>query len=176
MKQYASWKISLKFWTTFWLDDQGKFVVKGPGLGAIFQKVDFLSCKELRYWFDWEIAIASKKTKQNKTKQNKNKKKLQYFENVFPSVHFNIPLTYESINLASLNSPIDDLERYRARKIRFSGSRKSVFLKASSGERCPSRYFVLLVTLGGTRVDFIVYLAMPQMKKIMERQCWNKLT
>ena len=104
-------------------------------------------------------------------KKKKKKKRLQYFENVFPSVHFNIPLTYESINLASLNSPIDDLERYRARKIRFSGSRKSVFLKASSEERCPSRYFVLLVTLGGTRVDFIVYLAMPQMKKIMERQC-----
>ena len=34
-----------------------------------------------------------------------------------------------------------------ARKIRFSGTRKSVLLKASSGERCAPRNFVLFVTL-----------------------------
>ena len=44
----------------------------------------------------------------------------------------------------------------RAGKIRFSSRRKSVLLNASSGERCAPRNFVLLVTLGGTRVHLIV--------------------
>ena len=51
-----------------------------------------------------------------------------------------------------------------AGKIRFSGTRKSVFLKTSSGEQCAPRNFVLLVTLEGTRVRLIVYLAVHQMK------------
>ena len=50
----------------------------------------------------------------------------------------------------------------------FSGTRKSVLLNASP-ERCAPRNFVLLVTLRGTRVRLIVYLAMYQMKQIMER-------
>ena len=41
----------------------------------------------------------------------------------------------------------------RVWKIRFSGARKSVLLKPSSGERCAPRNFVLLVTLQGTRVS-----------------------
>ena len=36
-----------------------------------------------------------------------------------------------------------------AGKIRFSGEQKSVLLKASSGEHCAPRNFVLLVTLRG---------------------------
>ena len=57
----------------------------------------------------------------------------------------------------------------RARKISFSGARKSVLLKASSGERCAPRYFVHLVTLRGTRVHLIVYLAVHQMRYVTER-------
>ena len=56
-----------------------------------------------------------------------------------------------------------------AEKIRFSGARKSVLLKASSGERCAPRNFVHLVTLTNTRVRLIVYLAVHQMKYVMER-------
>ena len=52
----------------------------------------------------------------------------------------------------------------RAGKIRFSGARKSVLLKPSSGERCTPRNFVLLVTLEGTRSHLTVYLVMHQMK------------
>ena len=51
----------------------------------------------------------------------------------------------------------------RAGKIRFSGTRKPVSLKPSL-ERCAPRNFVLLVTLGGTCVRLIVYLAVYQMK------------
>ena len=40
-----------------------------------------------------------------------------------------------------------------------------MLLKTSSGERCAPRNFVLLVTLEGTRVRFIVYLAVHQIKK-----------
>ena len=57
----------------------------------------------------------------------------------------------------------------RTEKIRFSGTGKSVLLKPVSGEHCASRNFVLLVTLGGTRVNLIVYLTVHQMKSIMER-------
>ena len=57
----------------------------------------------------------------------------------------------------------------RAGKIRFSGARKSMFLKASSGERCAPRNFVHLVTLQDTRVRLIVYLVVHQMKYVMER-------
>ena len=55
-----------------------------------------------------------------------------------------------------------------AGKIRFA-TRKSVLLKAISRERCAPYNFVLLVTLGGTLVRLIVYLAVYQMKWIMER-------
>ena len=48
-------------------------------------------------------------------------------------------------------------------------TRKSTLLKASSGESCASRNFVLRVTLGGTRIRLMVYLALYQMKQIMER-------
>ena len=51
----------------------------------------------------------------------------------------------------------------RAGKITFSGTRKPVSLKPSL-ERCAPRNFVLLVTLGGTWVRLIVYLAVYQMK------------
>ena len=57
----------------------------------------------------------------------------------------------------------------RAEKIRFSGARKSVLLKASSGERCAPRNFVHLVTLRGTRVHLVVYLVVHQIKYAMER-------
>ena len=54
--------------------------------------------------------------------------------------------------------------KVRARKIRFSGARKSVLLKPSSGEPCAPRNFVLFVTLQVTRVPLIVYLVVYQMK------------
>ena len=47
---------------------------------------------------------------------------------------------------------------------KFGPCTKSVPLKAYSGERCAPCNFVLLLTLGGTRVRFIVYLAVHQMK------------
>ena len=47
--------------------------------------------------------------------------------------------------------------------------------KASSGERCAHRNFVLLVTLGSTCVSLIVHLAAYQMKQItLKDKCWNK--
>ena len=57
----------------------------------------------------------------------------------------------------------------RAGQIKFSGARKSVLLKASSGERCAPRNFVHLVTLRGTRIRLIVHLVVHQMKYVMER-------
>ena len=51
-----------------------------------------------------------------------------------------------------------------AGKIRFSGTQKSVLLKASSGECCAPHNFVLLLTLGGTCICLIVYIAVYQMK------------
>ena len=56
----------------------------------------------------------------------------------------------------------------RAGQIKFSGARKSVLLKASSGERAP-RNFVHLATLRGTRIRLIVHLVVHQMKYVMER-------
>ena len=53
---------------------------------------------------------------------------------------------------------------YRAGKIRFSGTQKSVLLKASSVEHCAPHNFALLVTLGSLCVHLIVYLAVYQMK------------
>ena len=50
------------------------------------------------------------------------------------------------------------LDNTRAGRIRFSGARKSVLLKASSGERCAPRNFVHLVILRDTRVPLILYL------------------
>ena len=58
----------------------------------------------------------------------------------------------------------------RAEKIRFFGTQKSVLLKASSGECCAPRNFVLLVMLGGTCVCLIVYL----IKWNRLCKCWNK--
>ena len=58
---------------------------------------------------------------------------------------------------------------YRAGKVRFSGARKFVFLKASSGEPCAPPNFVHLVTLRGTRVHLIMYLVVHQLKYVMER-------
>ena len=52
----------------------------------------------------------------------------------------------------------------RAGKIRFSGERNSMLLKASSGACCAPRNFVLLVMLRGTSVCLTVYLTMHQMK------------
>ena len=52
----------------------------------------------------------------------------------------------------------------RATKIRFSGARNSVLLKASPGERRTPHDFVLLLTLRGTCVHLIVYLIVNQMK------------
>ena len=45
-----------------------------------------------------------------------------------------------------------NLHTCRAGKIRFSGARKFVLLKASSGDCCAPCNFLLLVTLRGTRV------------------------
>ena len=58
---------------------------------------------------------------------------------------------------------------FMAGKIEFSGARKSVLLKASSGERSAPRNFVHLVTLWGTYVRLIVYLVVQQMKYVTER-------
>ena len=60
-------------------------------------------------------------------------------------------------------------KHYRAGKIRFSGARKSVLLKTSSGECCAPQNFVHLATFRGTRAHFIVYLVVHQMKYLMER-------
>ena len=56
------------------------------------------------------------------------------------------------------------MSKDRAGKIRFSVTRKSVLLKASSGERFAPRNFVLLVMLGGTSFHLIVWLAVHQIK------------
>ena len=61
----------------------------------------------------------------------------------------------------------------RARKIRFSGEQNSVLLKASSGERCAPRNFVLLMTLRVTNVCLTVYLAVHQMKQAIERKLFS---
>ena len=52
----------------------------------------------------------------------------------------------------------------RAGKIRFSGARNLVLLKASLGERRAPHNFELLLTLRGTCVHIIVYLIVDQMK------------
>ena len=54
--------------------------------------------------------------------------------------------------------------RYKAGKISFSGERKSVLLKASSGESCAPRNFVLLVTLRSKSVCLTGYLTVHQIK------------
>ena len=56
------------------------------------------------------------------------------------------------------------LSHNRAGKIKISGTRKSVLLKASSGERFAPHDFMLLVKLVGTPVSLIVYLSVHQMK------------
>ena len=52
----------------------------------------------------------------------------------------------------------------RAGNIWFSGTRKSVLLKESSGERCAPRNFVLLMMLRGTHVCLIVCFGVHQIK------------
>ena len=59
--------------------------------------------------------------------------------------------------------------RRNARKIRFFGARKSVLLKASSGEYCAPQNFVHLRIFRGTQVHLIVYLVVHQIKYRMER-------
>ena len=54
----------------------------------------------------------------------------------------------------------------RAGKNRFSGKRKSVLLKASSGECYAPRSFLLLVTLEAKHVGLNMYLTVYQMKWI----------
>ena len=54
--------------------------------------------------------------------------------------------------------------KFRAGKIMFFGTWKSVLLKASSGECCAPGNFVLLMTLGSVHIDLIVYLTMYQMR------------
>ena len=66
-------------------------------------------------------------------------------------------------------SMLKNLIKNRAGKIRFSGARKSVLLKASSGERCAPQNVVHVATFRGTRVYLIVYLVVHQMKYHMER-------
>ena len=44
----------------------------------------------------------------------------------------------------------------RAAKIKFSGTCKSMLLKASSAEHCAPCNFVLLLTLGGTLIHLIM--------------------
>ena len=56
------------------------------------------------------------------------------------------------------------MNNHSAKKIMFSGTRNTLLLKASSGEPCAPRNFVLLVTLGGTLVRLIAYLAVRQVK------------
>ena len=53
---------------------------------------------------------------------------------------------------------------FRAEKIRFLGTQKSVFLKPSEGEHCAPHNFVLFVTLQGAHVHLILYFVVHQMK------------
>ena len=69
-----------------------------------------------------------------------------------------------TINNDVTTSGTMDIVVFRVGKVRFSGTRKFVFLKASSEERCAPHNFVLLVTLRGTRVRLIFYVAVHQMK------------
>ena len=52
----------------------------------------------------------------------------------------------------------------RAGKIGFSDTKKSVLIKASSGECCTPYNFVLLVTLVGTHIHLIMHHVVYQMK------------
>ena len=56
------------------------------------------------------------------------------------------------------------LATHRAGKNWFSGAQNSMLPKASSGEPCAPRNFVLLVTLRGTSVHLVVYLVVHHMK------------
>ena len=57
-----------------------------------------------------------------------------------------------------------NMQMCRAGKNRFSGKRKSMLLKASSGECYAPPNFLLLVMLEATHVGLNMYLAMYQMK------------
>ena len=64
---------------------------------------------------------------------------------------------------------------FRTGKIRFSGARKSVLLKASSRERCVPQNFVYLATFRGTRVHLIVYLVYQMKYLIGKMNQYNKI-
>ena len=70
---------------------------------------------------------------------------------------------------ATWTSYLQNLSTVAAGKIRFAGARKSVLLKASSGERSAPRNFVHLVTWQGMHVRLIMYLVVHQMKYVTER-------
>ena len=61
-------------------------------------------------------------------------------------------------------SGINSVPYTRTGKIRFSGTQKSVLLKANSGEHCAPRNFVLLVLLADTCVCLILHLTVYQVK------------
>ena len=66
--------------------------------------------------------------------------------------------------------------RVRAGKIRFSGARKSVLLKASSGERCVPRNSMHLVALRGTCLPHhVLYRAPNEICYEKMKQCNNIL-
>ena len=61
------------------------------------------------------------------------------------------------------------LHKNRAGNIRVFGARKSVLLKASSGERRTPQNFVHLAIFRGIQGHLIVYLVVHQIKYLMER-------
>ena len=68
------------------------------------------------------------------------------------------------VNWAGNSDMKTDRYHFRAGKIRYSGERNSVLLKASSGACCAPCNFVLIVTLRGTSVCLTMYLTLHQMK------------
>ena len=97
-------------------------------------------------------------------RHNKQKTTLDHLE------PFDPPNNLKNQNFEKMKkTPEDILHLHRAGKISFSGARKSVLLKASSGEHYAPCNFVHLVTLRGTLVHLTLYLAMHQMKYVMER-------
>ena len=100
------------------------------------------------------------------TKDNNSNKFYQSVP-IWGEIHHKFETTLNILLKVNISNYVEHL--IRAGKIRFSGTRKSVLLKASSGERCAPRNFVHLATLEGTRVLPIVYLAVHHMKYIMER-------
>ena len=79
--------------------------------------------------------------------------------NILQKIQFKIVCNTDTFNTA-----------FKAGKIRFSGERKFVLLKANSGERCAPHNFALLVTLQSKSVCLTVYLTVHQIKYIMKRK------